>query len=127
MATNRNCKNNPNALCYICGEFIKVSNRNKIDDLVDNLYHAYFGMKLGDQDKSWAPHIVCKTSVEHLRQWKNGQRNSFKFGVSMIWCEPQNHHDYCYFCAFDLVGANTKIHQVKLSKLEICHTACGSL
>ena len=48
MATNRGCKNNPDVFSYICGEFTKVFNRKKIDDLVENMYHAYFGMKLDD-------------------------------------------------------------------------------
>ena len=61
MATNRGCKNNPDIFCYICGEFMKFFNKKKVDDLVDNLYHVYFGMKFSDQDKFWAPHIVCKT------------------------------------------------------------------
>ncbi|GFV28546.1 uncharacterized protein TNCV_3984971 [Trichonephila clavipes] len=33
------------------------------------VYFAYFGIKLGDQDKSWAPHVVCSVCVEELRQW----------------------------------------------------------
>ena len=49
MATKRGCKNNPNVFCYICGEFTKVFNKKNIDDLLDNLDHVYFGMKLGDQ------------------------------------------------------------------------------
>ena len=82
MATNRACKNNPDVFCYICGKFIKVSNRKKIDELVDSFYHACFGKKLGDQDKSWAHHhIVCKTCFKHLHQRKNGKCNSLKF-----WC-----------------------------------------
>ena len=31
-----------------------------------------------------------------------------KFGVVMIWHEPQNHYDHCYFCAFDLVELNKR-------------------
>ena len=23
-------------------------------------YHAYFGMPIGDQDKHWAPHVICE-------------------------------------------------------------------
>ncbi|GFT81650.1 uncharacterized protein TNCV_3674651 [Trichonephila clavipes] len=33
------------------------------------VYFAYFGIKLGDQDKPWAPHVVCSLCVEELRQW----------------------------------------------------------
>ena len=49
------------------------------------MYYAYFGMKLGNQDKSWALYIVCKTWNVHLHQWKNAKRNSLKIGVSMIY------------------------------------------
>ena len=73
-----------------------------------SLYHDYFGIKLGDPGKFWVSHIVGKTCVEHLHQWKNDKRNSLTFGVSMIWREPQNHHNDCYFCAFDLVGVNKR-------------------
>ena len=65
-------------------------------------------MKLGDQAKFWCPNIVCKTCVEHLRKWKNGKLNSLKFGMPIIRRESQNHHDDCYFCAFDLVGLNKR-------------------
>ena len=108
MATHRGFKNNPDAFCYICGEFTNVPNRKRIDDSVDNLYHAYFGMKLGNQDRSCAPHILCKACVEHLRQWKNDKCYLLKSSLPMIWREPQNHHDDRYFCAFDLVGLNKR-------------------
>ena len=65
-------------------------------------------MKLGDQDKSWAPHIVCKTCLEHLRQWTLGTRKSMRFGIPMIWREPRNHVDDCYFCAINVAGVNRK-------------------
>lgn len=55
-------------------------------------------------DKSWALYVGYKTSVKHLRLWKIGKRNSLKFDVPVISLESQNHHDGCYFYAFDLVG-----------------------
>ncbi|GFW26833.1 uncharacterized protein TNCV_1376761 [Trichonephila clavipes] len=33
------------------------------------MYLAYFSIKLGDQDKPWALHVVCSVCVEELRQW----------------------------------------------------------
>ena len=86
----------------------KFPTERGIDDLADNLYHAYFGMKLGDHDQSWTPHIVCKTCLEHSRQWENDKRNSLRFSVLVIWLEPQNHQDDCYFCAFNSVGGLNK-------------------
>ena len=50
-----------------------------ITDFVKKAYFGYFGMKLGDQDKIWAPLTVCRSCVENLRQWTNGIRNVLVF------------------------------------------------
>jgi hypothetical protein len=65
-------------------------------------------VKLGDQGKSWAPHKVCSVYVEELRQWSKGKKKSFPFGVPMIWREPRNHSDDCYFCPCNVKGYNSK-------------------
>lgn len=39
-------------------------------DFVKRAYFSYFAVYLGDQDKTWAPHLVCETCVEHLRYWE---------------------------------------------------------
>ena len=49
--TSRSCQNYPDCFCYICGEWKTVDNRKSITDFVRKAYYAYFGMKLGDQDK----------------------------------------------------------------------------
>jgi hypothetical protein len=54
------------------------------------VYYAYFGVKLGDQDKSWAPHKVCYVCVEDVRKWSKGKKKAFRFGVPIIWREPKN-------------------------------------
>ncbi|GFS62727.1 uncharacterized protein TNCV_3201771 [Trichonephila clavipes] len=61
-----------------------------------------------DQDKSWAPHVVCSVCVEELRQWFQLKKKSFRFAVPMIWREPQNHSDDCYFCSCSVQGFNLK-------------------
>ena len=66
--TSRFCKNHPDSFCYICCECKTVDNKKSITDFVRKAYYAYFGIKLGDQDKPWAPLVVCKTGVERLRQ-----------------------------------------------------------
>ena len=58
---NRNCKNNPNMFCYVCGEFTTRRQRKTITLFLRNAYQVYFGCPLGDQDKSWAPHNTCNT------------------------------------------------------------------
>ena len=111
MATfsrRRRCLNNPNVFCYICGEYTLQSNRKGISEFVKCAYLAYFKVMLGDQNKAWVPHIVCKQSVEHIRQWKKKDRKSLRFGISMVWREPKNHFDDCYFCAVNPKGINRK-------------------
>ena len=65
-------------------------------------------MKLGDQDKAWAPHMVCKSCTECLHQWSKGKKTSLKFGTPMVSREPRNHVSNCYFCAIDVTGINSK-------------------
>ena len=65
------CKNNPDRFCYICGNVVLPNHQTKITDLVKKAYHDYFGVKLGDQGKPFAPHIFCKTceELEGLEEW----------------------------------------------------------
>ena len=104
--SRKSCHKDCYKFCYICGEYILKGHKKSITDFVCEVYLAYFGVKLGDQDKSWAPHVVCKTCIEHLRMWANGKTKSFRFGVPMIWREAKNHFDDCYFCMVDLKGLN---------------------
>ena len=102
----RSCVNHCDVFCYICGEYMLKENRKNITDFVKHAYLGYFGVQLGDQDKTWAPHVVCKTCTEHLREWTTGKRKSLKFGVPMVWREPTNHIDDCYFCMVNVSGIN---------------------
>ena len=76
-------------------------------------------MKLGDQDKVWAPHMVCMTRMEYLRQWTKGKKSCLKFGIPMVWREPTSHDTDCYFCAVDVTGINRKNrHTLKYPDLQ---------
>jgi hypothetical protein len=99
--------NNPNVFCYICGSFVVRKTKN-ITSLVKTAYFAYFGIKLGDQDKLWSPHTVCSVSVEDLRNWTKGKRKALQFSIPMVWRQPINHVDDCYCCMCTLKGFNTK-------------------
>nr|CAI5843629.1 unnamed protein product [Callosobruchus analis] len=57
-SSRRSCVNQPDVFCYICGEYMFQQNRRAITEFVKQAYLAYFGVKLGDQDKTWAPHLV---------------------------------------------------------------------
>ena len=98
------CKNSPNVFYYIYGEYMLTPNRKPVTNFVKEAYHVYFGMKLGEQGKVWAPHMVCKSCTEYLRQWTMGTKNSMKFGIPMASREQSDHATDCYFCAIDLTG-----------------------
>lgn len=104
----RACKNTNDKFCFICGRFTSMDQKVKITRFIKTLYEAYFGCHLSDQDKSWAPHIVCKTCVENLRLWLHGKKKCMPFGVPMIWREPTNHLNDCYFCMTEIRGYNKK-------------------
>ena len=42
---------------------MKKEHRFNVRDFTKSAYEAYFGMKLGDQDKQWAPHKVYKIAL----------------------------------------------------------------
>ena len=91
--------------------FTLPSRKRIIKSFIKKFYLAYFGVPLGDQDKSWAPHQVCTTYVEILRSWSQGKNAMLKFGVPIVWREPKNHVDACYFCLVNVKGFNKKIKQ----------------
>ena len=107
MATSsrRRCLIEPNVLCYICGEYT-LEHRKTISDFIKRTYLAYFKVMLGNQDKPWTLLIVCKPCVENLRQWTNKSRKSLEF--AMVWREPKDHGNNCYFCAVKTKAINRK-------------------
>lgn len=104
----RNCVNNVNSFCYVCGSFAIKSHRKKITLQIKKAYKLYFGCHLGDQDKSWAPHIVCSLCSVKLLGWLRGTTHSMPFAIPMIWREPRDHLTDCYFCITKVKGFSLK-------------------
>ena len=94
--------------CYIFGDYKLQSNRKGISEFVKCAYLAYCKVMPGGQNEAWAPHIVCEQGVEHLQQWTKKNKKSLRFGVLMVWCEPKNRFNDCYFCAVNKKGINRK-------------------
>ena len=87
---SRGCLTSPNSYCYISGGFVVKEQRKNVTDFVKNAYCEYFGVELSDQDKDWAPNIVCSISMEELKKWTKGKKGSMHFGVPIIWQEQKN-------------------------------------
>ena len=89
----RTCVNHPDNFCYVCGKFTPSDQRKNITSKMKTAYWYYFGCKVGDQDKSWAPHICCTVCYSGLTQWLNGKRKAMTFAVPMVWREPKKPYD----------------------------------
>ncbi|KAI6659906.1 hypothetical protein LOD99_14246 [Oopsacas minuta] len=118
--SRRQCTNHPDNFCYICGKFTLKPQRRNITNRVKIGYKYYFGCKVGDQDKNWAPHICCTVCYASLIQWLNGKKKSMPFAVPMIWREPKNHTSDCYFCTTNIAGFSPK------NKSKIIYPTCKS-
>ena len=55
-------------------------------------------MKIGDQDKSWAPHVICGTYQSNLEECMRGDHYIIPFAIPRIWREQQNHVADYHFC-----------------------------
>ena len=117
-SSRRKCKLDPNIFRYICGSFAVSKQRQRITDFVKKAYLAYFGVKLGDQDKNWAPHQVCRICVENLRQWTKQKRQTIGFAVRMVWREQANHVDDCYFCLTNVAGFSSTVKAKETSSTQ---------
>ena len=78
VSGRRSCKNMPDVFCHICGEYNVVHNRNPVTSFIKRAYHAYFGMKMGDQEKAWAPHMAGKTCTRVSSSVDQGQEEFFE-------------------------------------------------
>ena len=94
--------------CYVCGNFTTVKQRKAITNKLKHAYRQYFGVQLGDQDKSWAPHISCSSCYITLTQWLNGKNKKMAFRVPMVWREQRDHFTDCYFCMTKISGFSKK-------------------
>ena len=106
---SRKYKNKADVLCYICGVYTIPRLRRNISLFVKRAYKAYFQVPLGDQDKKWAPHIVCHNCEEMLRDWTKGKRKgllTFWCIYGVAWTEGASH-----FCLVNTKGIGKKNRQ----------------
>lgn len=104
----KKCKVSAEYFCYVCGCYI-VSKKGKVmTDSLKNAYLHYFGFAVGDTEKPWVPKLFCNACRTKLYKWSMGDKIYFLYSMPMLWKEPQNHIDDCYFCLAKVVGINSK-------------------
>lgn len=89
-----------------------------MSDFVKKVHFAQFKIRLGDHNRPWASHKVCRRCEEDIRLWLNCIKNSFRFSIPMIWSEQQNHTFYCYFCSVVIKSFNME-NKNKISYLNL--------
>ncbi|GBL90031.1 hypothetical protein AVEN_178424-1 [Araneus ventricosus] len=55
----RICANSVDNFCCIYGELTFAAKEKITSPVVKKAYHLYFGCKIGNQDKDWAPYVLC--------------------------------------------------------------------
>jgi hypothetical protein len=105
---SRKCLNNPNYFCYICGDYTFCDERLSVTPLIQHRFHCYFKFKMGDQDKNFAPHTVCRKCSSNLSMWSAGKLKKLPFSTPMAWREQANHYEDCYFCMINVKGFTKK-------------------
>ena len=76
MSSKRKCHLSPDSFCYICGYYIgSKQQKHKISPGMKlvTAYSAYFGIPIGDQDKTWSPHVFCRSCRSTLEGWLRGE------------------------------------------------------
>ena len=128
MSLKKPCKISSDCFCYVCGYYINPRQmKHKIipETKFFKAYEAYFGMKMGDQDKSWAPHFCCGNCRFTLEGWMRGSRKCMPFVIPRIWRKPTNHHNNCYFCKVDISKyKKTKDRKKVVYPNTLVHCAC---
>ncbi|XP_076032312.1 uncharacterized protein LOC143020044 isoform X1 [Oratosquilla oratoria] len=78
----RECKHSPDSFCYTCGSVTLRQCKRQLTQHVKKLGELYFGCKVGDLGKRWAPHICCvrcASSLFCLGQRQTGLASSLAF------------------------------------------------
>jgi hypothetical protein len=92
----------------VCGDYTIKLNQKIITPLIKEANELYFGSKIGDQDKPWAPHIVCANCAVYLRGWLKGSQKSMPFALPIVWQEQKDHLTDCCFCLTKISGISLK-------------------
>ena len=110
-AKRRKCCNDPDILSNICENFILPSQWKNITQFIRKVYLVYLKVPLRDQDKTWTTHKIYALCVGTLRKWSEGKPKYLKFEIPMIWREPKDNLNDCYFCKVNVKGFQRKNKQ----------------
>jgi len=117
---------NPDNFCYICGEVTFASKKCSITPTIKQAYLLYFGCKVGNQNKKWAPHVCYTTCSSKINAWVNGKGRCMPFGMPMVWRVSRNRSTDCYFCMVHLIPnsmckkISTLLYRINHQQFDLC-------
>jgi hypothetical protein len=98
------CQHKLSNFCYICGKVVLESQRKPLSRCMRKACELYTGCKIGDQDKIWVLKMCCSSCSRILAGWLKGTHKWMPFAVPMVWHEPQDNSNICYFCMTKITG-----------------------
>jgi hypothetical protein len=105
----------PDSFCLTCGWLIFNFHGGNFAPLTKKAYKLYFGCNVGDQDKTWAPHLCCVYDF-----WQAGWIGSVQclFIIPMMWKQLKDHSADWYFCLTNMLNSTVKSkHMVEYPNL----------
>jgi len=79
----RQCRNNPDVYCYICGEYMMAKYRFNVRGFTKSAYKACFGMKLGTNTSLGHP-ARCANIVQKRCDF-GPKAKSVRCGLGFLW------------------------------------------
>ena len=93
--TSCSCQNKLNRFCHICGEVVLKSQRKAQSKLMNCILAVRAEIKI--EFEQW------EFATGHAG-WFKGPLQSICVAVLMMWHEPQDHLNDCYFCLTKITG-----------------------
>lgn len=89
------CKLDHKEFCFVCGLWFFSEQRRSITakKFID-AYKERFNRDVNDRNVQWSPNVSCNNCYRRLLD----KIRPIKYSTPVIWNEPKNHPEDCYFC-----------------------------
>ena len=105
---SRQCRNSPDSFCYVCGYYVgekHISNKivKEAKYWTAYMYTVLWNVHWGPgQGLGSACNVICGSCRSNLEGWLRGSGRVMPSAIPIVWRDPQNHHDDCYFCMINI-------------------------